>query len=109
MNGNKATYFDSFRVKYIPNEIRKFVDNENITTNIFLEFLVFLDFFSKAKAKFCLSLHYNVNNSYLFVNGKKIFKFKADNGNANFAILFSPGSIPNDCNGTRTHNHLVHK
>ena len=35
VNGNKATYFDSFRVKYIPNEIKKFVDNKNIMTNIF--------------------------------------------------------------------------
>ena len=26
---------------------------------------------------FCLSLHYNVDNSYLFVNGKEIFNFKA--------------------------------
>ena len=26
--------------------------------------------FSKAKTKFCLSLHYNNNNSYLFVNEK---------------------------------------
>ena len=29
--------------------------------------------FIKANAKFCLSLHYNANNSYLFVNGKEIF------------------------------------
>ena len=27
--------------------------------------------------KFCLSLHYNEANSYLFVNGKEIHKFKA--------------------------------
>ena len=26
--------------------------------------------FSKANTKFCLSLHYNAGNSYLFVNGK---------------------------------------
>ena len=26
---------------------------------------------------FCLSLHYNGNNSYLFVNGKEIINFKA--------------------------------
>ena len=35
--------------------------------------------FSKAKIKFCLSLHYNGNNSYLFVNAKEIYKFKASN------------------------------
>ena len=27
--------------------------------------------FTKANTKFCLSLHYSVDNSYLFVNGKK--------------------------------------
>ena len=26
--------------------------------------------FTKIKARFCLSLHYNGDNSYLFVNGK---------------------------------------
>ena len=34
--------------------------------------------FSKAKTKFCLILNYNGDNSYLFVNGKEIYKFKAD-------------------------------
>ena len=29
------------------------------------------------KKKFCLSLHYNGANSYLFANGTKIYKFKA--------------------------------
>ena len=29
------------------------------------------------KKKFCLSLHYNGADSYLFVNGTKIYKFKA--------------------------------
>ena len=29
-----------------------------------------------AKEKFCLSLHYNGANSYLFVNGTEICKFK---------------------------------
>ena len=28
------------------------------------------------RKKFCLSLHYNGANSYLFVNGKEIHKFK---------------------------------
>ena len=28
--------------------------------------------FSKPNTKFCLSLHYNADNSYLFVNGKEI-------------------------------------
>ena len=33
--------------------------------------------FTVAKKKFCLSLHYNGANSYLFVNGIEICKFKA--------------------------------
>ena len=33
--------------------------------------------FTVTKKKFCLSLHYNGANSYLFVSGTEIFKFKA--------------------------------
>ena len=33
--------------------------------------------FTATKEKFCLSLHYNGANSYLFVNGTEIYKFKA--------------------------------
>ena len=33
--------------------------------------------FTVTKKKFCLSLHYNGANSYLFVNGTGIYKFKA--------------------------------
>ena len=33
--------------------------------------------FTVAKKKFCLSLNYNGENSYLFVNGTEIIKFKA--------------------------------
>ena len=33
--------------------------------------------FTVTKKKFCLSLHYNGANSYLFVNGIEIYKFKA--------------------------------
>ena len=32
--GTHATYFDSFGAGHIPNEIRKFIGNENITTDI---------------------------------------------------------------------------
>ena len=38
---------------------------------------------SKAKTKFSLNLNYDVDNSYLFVNRKEIYKFKADNKNVN--------------------------
>ena len=44
--------------------------------------------FTKANTEFCLSLHYNADNSYLFVNRKEIFKFKADNKNVNFPTRF---------------------
>ena len=33
--------------------------------------------FTVTKKKFCLSLHYNGENSSLFVNGTQVFKFKA--------------------------------
>ena len=32
--------------------------------------------FTATKKKFCFSLHYNGANSYLFVNGTEIYKFK---------------------------------
>ena len=35
MNNNDVTYFDSFVVEHIPNEIKAFVKNKNIKTNIF--------------------------------------------------------------------------
>ena len=34
--------------------------------------------FTKENTKFCLSLHYNGADSYLFVNGTEIIKFKAE-------------------------------
>ena len=37
-----------------------------------------INFMVKRK-RFCLSLHYNGSNSYLFVNGTDIYKFKANN------------------------------
>ena len=33
--------------------------------------------FTLTQKKFCLSLHYNGTNGYLFVNGREIYKFKA--------------------------------
>ena len=33
--------------------------------------------FTVIKKRFCLSLHYNRENSYLFVNGTEIYKFEA--------------------------------
>ena len=35
VNINNATYFDSFGVEHIPKEIKTFIKNRNIKTNIF--------------------------------------------------------------------------
>ena len=51
--------------------------------------------FTNVNTEFCLSLHYNADNSYLFVNGKEVFKFRADNKNVNFPTQFCLGSISN--------------
>ena len=51
--------------------------------------------FTVTKKKFCLSLHYNEANSYLFVNGTEIYKFKAKDSE----IVTSPiclGNISKD-------------
>ena len=42
--------------------------------------------FTVTKMKFCLSLHYNGADSYLFVNGTEIIMFKAKDSN----IVASP-------------------
>ena len=57
---------------------------------------------TKANTKFYLSLHYNADNSWLFVNGKEIFKFKADIKNVNFLTLFCLGSISNGFSATES-------
>ena len=51
--------------------------------------------FTVTNIKFCLSLHYNGANSYLFVNGTEIYKFKAKDSE----IVASPlclGNISKD-------------
>ena len=57
--------------------------------------------FTVTKKKFCLSLHYNGANSYLFGNGTEIIKFKAKDS----AIVASPlclGNISKDCSTDNT-------
>ena len=58
--------------------------------------------FSKANTKLCLSLHDNADNSYLFVNGKEIFKFNADDEKFNFSTQFYLQSIPNGYRATES-------
>ena len=36
VNAKNVTYFDSFGVEHIPKQIRKFIGNKNITTNIYI-------------------------------------------------------------------------
>ena len=51
--------------------------------------------FTVTKKKFCLSFHYNGANSYLFVNGTEIYKFRAKDSE----IVASPlclGNISKD-------------
>ena len=43
--------------------------------------------FSATERKFCLSLHYNGANSYLFVNGTEMIKFKAKDSELDSNIL----------------------
>ena len=47
-----------------------------------------------------MSVHYNANNSYLFVNEKKILRFKANNKYVNFPTHFCLGSISNGFSAT---------
>ena len=56
--------------------------------------------FSKGNTKFSLSLHCNADNSYLFVKGKEIFKFKVDNKNVSFPAQFCLGTISNGFRAT---------
>ena len=58
--------------------------------------------FNKANRKFCFSLHYNADDSYLFFNGKEIFKFKADTKKVNFLAQFCFGSISNGFSATKS-------
>ena len=51
--------------------------------------------FTKKNTKFCLSLHYNGANSYLFVNGTEIIKFKPKDSEI-LAYSLSLGNISKD-------------
>ena len=52
-----------------------FIQGINSTT-IYAEKMHLINF-TKSKTRFCLSLHYDDDNSYLFVNGTEICKFTA--------------------------------
>ena len=56
--------------------------------------------FTVTNKKFCWSLHYNGANSYLFVNGKEIIKFKAKDSE----IVASPLCLGNISKDWSTNN-----
>ena len=47
-----------------------------------------------------MGLHYNANNSYLFVNGRQIFNLKDNNKNACIQTQFYLGSVSNGFSAT---------
>ena len=44
--------------------------------------------FTENNKKYCLILHYNGANSYLYVNGREIYKFKAKDSEIVATLLF---------------------
>ena len=51
--------------------------------------------FTVTNKKYCFSMHYNGANSYLFVNGTNIYKFKAKDSDI-VATPFCLGNISKD-------------
>ena len=52
--------------------------------------------FSRSNKKFCLSLHYNESNSFLFLNATKIYQFKTKNSEItkhSFCLENIPGNF----------------
>ena len=64
------------------------------STTIYAEKLHSINFTENNK-NFCLSLHCNEANSYLFVNGTEIYKFKAKDSEI-AATPLCPGNISKD-------------
>ena len=58
--------------------------------------------FSKARTNLCLCLHYNGDNSYLFLNRKNILRFIANNNNVNFLTQFCLEWVSNGLGATES-------
>ena len=69
VDNKKKGHFNSW--KRSNTRIRTYTDCKRLTAE-----KVYSINFTVTRKKFCLSLHYNGANSYLFVNGFKIVKFK---------------------------------
>ena len=54
----------------------------------------------------CLSLHYNADNNYLFIDGRETFRFKVDYKNDNFSTHICLGSILNGFSTTESRMSL---
>ena len=59
--------------------------------------------FTVTNKKFCLSLHYNGDSSYLFVNGKEIINFKAKDSET-VPYLLCLGNVSQDFSPLNTTN-----
>ena len=75
-NNNNVTYFDSFGVEHIPKEIKTFINNKNIKTNIFRiqaygsimrgYFCTgFIDFMLAGKTLIEFTYHFSPNNNII--------------------------------------------
>ena len=84
MNAENVTYFDSFGVEHIPKKDRKFIENKNITANIYriqaydsimcgYFYIRFIDFILKSKSISIEYTHLFLPNEYK-KNGKIILK-----------------------------------
>ena len=88
MNAENVTYFDSFAVEHIPKEIRKFIGNKNVKTNIYriqaydslmcgYFCIVFIDFMLKGKSLLKYTNLFSPNEYKK--NDKKILKYFQQN------------------------------
>ena len=79
MNGNNIINFDSFGVKHIPKEIKKFRGNKNVITNIYRVqlydsimckyiYIGFIDFMLKGQSLLDYTNLFSPNKN-VFVNG----------------------------------------
>ena len=79
VNKNDVTYLDSFGVEHIPKEIKEFVKNKNITTNIF----------RKQAHDSVMCGYFCMGNIDFMLAGKKL---------TDYNDLFSPGDFKKNAN-----------
>ena len=90
MGSSAHAYNRTRNILVLGNDFAQGIDN----TTMYAEEMYSIDF-SVTKSRFCLSLHYNGDNSYLFFNGTEIIEFKVKD----FGIVANPlclGKISKD-------------